>query len=560
MRNFTTTLAIVAVTLSLVAVDRARAEPPPTANCSTPRAAALSFLSANSGSTDENSRQACLDFRGAGVAQGERASVTRELKAVLDARGLYVDVDALPDTAEVDMTHVVLHQGLPEVWLARVGERWLISAESVGRIHALYAETFTIDIGSYVERLPRWARDVRVFGVAAWQLVGLVLLLLVGLAARKLGTRLIARWLSLFLARRGDQAEPATLESAASPVGIIIASAVMFELLPSLGFGVRLNQVLGVSVRLVATVAAVLVLYRLVDLVSEVFVRRAAQTETLLDDQLVPLIRKSVKVFVACLGGIFVLQNFDVDVGSLLAGVSLGGLAFTLAARDTVANLFGSVSIFADAPFQVGDWVVIDGKEGVVLEVGMRSTRIRTFYSSVISIPNSVVAAAAIDNYGLREYRRQVTTLGLTYDTPPVKVQAFVEGIRAILRANAKVRKDAYEVHFRDFGASALEILVYFFVKTDTWNDELSQRHSVLLEIMRLAADLGVSFAFPTQTLHLETTRPPAAATPGRVLTTNDLVAAVASYGPGGNRAQPEAALLTHGYLPGEPALATPRS
>jgi MscS family membrane protein len=254
---------------------------------------------------------------------------------------------------------------------------------------------------------------------------------------------------------------------------------------------------------------------------------------------------------VVCVGVIFVLQNMDVDVGSLLAGASLGGLAFTLAARDTVANLFGSISIFADHPFQVGDWVVIDGHEGVVEEVGMRSTRIRTFYSSVVTIPNSVVANTAVDNYGMRQYRRCMVTLGVTYDTTPELMRAFVEGIRAILRANPKVRKDAYEVCFRNFNASGLEILVYFFFDTDTWSDELAQRQNVFLEVLRLAEQLGVRFAFPTQTLHIESQSTREPRTPTRQLDEATLAQVVRSFGPGGSASRPEPTHLTDGYLPG---------
>ncbi len=246
------------------------------------------------------------------------------------------------------------------------------------------------------------------------------------------------------------------------------------------------------------------------------------------------------------------LQNLDVDVGSLLAGVSLGGLAFTLAARDTVANLFGSISIFADQPFQVGDWVLIDGHEGVVEEVGMRSTRIRTFYDSVIAIPNSVVANAAVDNYGQRRYRRCLVTLGLTYDTHPEQMQAFVEGVRAILKANPKVRQDSYEVHFKDFGNSALEVMLYFFFKVESFSDEMAQRQNVFLEVMRLADAIGVSFAFPTQTLHLET-RAKETEIPGHPNPSKDELAQLAAaFGPGGERSQPDSGSLTGGFLPGD--------
>jgi MscS family membrane protein len=355
-----------------------------------------------------------------------------------------------------------------------------------------------------LSELPPFMTEPAAFGVAPWQVLGLLIVLLLGVLVRVTASKLLTNRVASVLARRGDRADTDKLVSVAQPIGTILLCLVVWNLLPSLAFGVRVHQVFAVALRLVATSAAVLVVYRMVDLVSDIFQRRAAKTDTKLDDQLIPLIRKCLKVFVACVGFIFVLQNLDVDVGSLLAGASLGGLAFTLAARDTVANLFGSISIFADSPFQVGDYVAIDGKEGIVIEVGMRSTRIRTFYESVLAIPNSVIANAVVDNYSLRRIRRQWSTLRVTYDTPPEKLEAFVDGIRAVLRETPSVTEDGNEVHFKEFGQSAFELILYFFLKVDSWSAELTERQAIYLKILGLAHELDVSFALPAQTVHLE--------------------------------------------------------
>ncbi|MBC7172502.1 MAG: mechanosensitive ion channel family protein, partial [Polyangiaceae bacterium] len=500
-----------------------------------PRAAVMSWLGAPV-AEDAPRVMPCLDFEGAGIRPSRHAELAHKLKQVFDARGLWVDVDALPDSAEVEGNHVWVHRGLPEIWLTSKDGAWVVSAESVSQIDALHAETFQLDLRRYVDQLPAFMRDTSILGVAPWQVTGLAAIVLLALFARWLTTKIISVRVAAMLARRGDRAEGSTLAKAADPIGAMLAAFLVYHFLPALELGVRVNQTIVVALRLIATTAGVLVVYRLVDVMSEVLAARAAKTESVLDDQLVPLVRKSVKVIVACVGVIFVLQNLDVDVGSLLAGASLGGLAFTLAARDTVANLFGSVSIFTDRPFQVGDWVVIDGKEGTVLEVGMRSTRIRTSYESVISIPNSVVAVASVDNYGTRTYRRQSFTLDIPYGTPPERVQAFVDGIRAILRSNPKIREEIREVHFRNFGASALEVFVCFFFRVGSWSEELTQRHSVLLDIMRLADDVGVSFAFPTQTLHIESLAAAAPPAPRPERKLEELTAAVHALGSGRDR------------------------
>jgi MscS family membrane protein len=221
-------------------------------------------------------------------------------------------------------------------------------------------------------------------------------------------------------------------------------------------------------------------------------------------------------------------------------------LAIGLAARDTLANFFGSVSIFVDSPFRIGDWINVEGTDGTVEEVGFRSTRMRTFYNSVVIIPNAKLADAKIDNYGMRQFRRCFCTLGLTYDTTPEQMQAFVEGCRAIVLSNPMTRKDVYEVAMSGFGNSSLDVMLYFFFECPTWTDELRERHNVFLEIMRLARDLGVSFAFPTQSLHLES-MPALPASLDTAPEATSLRAIVEAYGPGGDRARPDGPTITDG-------------
>jgi small-conductance mechanosensitive channel len=242
-------------------------------------------------------------------------------------------------------------------------------------------------------------------------------------------------------------------------------------------------------------------------------------------------------LFVTVVGILFVLQNLDVNVSSLIAGLGLGGLAIALAAQDTVRNLLGGVTIFADKPFEVGDWVVVDGIEGTVETVGFRSTKVRTFYNSLVSVPNGNLMDAGIDNMGQRRWRRYKTTLGIGYHTKPDQMQAFVEGLRAIIRANPGMRQDYYMVEFHGFGSISLDVLVYCFIDAPDWNEELRTRHVFNLDIMRLAERLHVDFAFPTQTVHV-------AEMPGQPPSLPDipdreqLREIVDSFGPGGRSGQ----------------------
>ncbi|MDE0470802.1 MAG: mechanosensitive ion channel family protein, partial [Ekhidna sp.] len=241
-----------------------------------------------------------------------------------------------------------------------------------------------------------------------------------------------------------------------------------------------------------------------INIVSIYLAKAARKTDSSLDDQLVPLLRKTLKAFVITIGTLFVLDNLNIPILPLLTGLSIGGLAFALAAQDTLKNFFGSIMIFIDKPFQVGDWITSGDVDGTVEEVGFRSSRIRTFRNSIIYVPNSKLADNVIDNHGLRSYRRFYTQLTITYDTPPELIEIFVKGLRKIVDEHPVTWKENYHIYFNDMASFSLNIMFYIFFSVPTWGEELRARHEVLMSIVKLAKELGVNFAFPTQTLHVE--------------------------------------------------------
>jgi len=447
-------------------------------DCTTPRKALDTWLS--NFQKDHNFPKlgsACFDWSGAGTPPKDRDRLALQLKKVLDARGLWVEMDDIPDDpAHAEKKVVPFPHSFDQFYLVKKRDKWLISGASITATPALYEETFALNVEGLLSRLPDSMSFLRdgIAGFAYWQMLGALICLALALGVRSIVTWVVTSWGVRVLDRLKFKAGSKQVQKAARPIGTLAMAGVLWYLLPTLALTAGVMMVLVISLRVLSALAAVMVFYRIVDVVSDVFERRAELTESKLDDQFVPLVRKAVKVLVALIGFIFVLQNMDVDVGSLLAGASLGGLAFSLAARDTLANLFGGVSIFADRPFQIGDWVTIGGTaEGVVTEVGMHTTRIRTFYDSLITVPNAKIADSIVDNYGERTYRRVFTTLGVQYDTTPEQLHAFCDGIRAILQTNEAVRKDAYEIHFSGFGPSSLDVMVYFFVKVETWSEEL---------------------------------------------------------------------------------------
>ena len=529
----------------------AQAPDSPEKRCATPRKAIYTLVYFLSGDRNSPARAAaCIDPQGMEHPAVEAPQLASRLKKLLDTRGLEVVFESVPNKPDYEndageSVWDLFPAELGGVRLERVGERWVFPRATHARISELYRETFPMGMDDMVEAMPDWLRS-GFLGVELWQILGILLLVLVAVILQRVILIIFGNYLRRLAARlKVDWIEQA-VDRSGKPLGGLAISAVFAVGLPLLQFSVRFNHVAGIATRVLAAFSAVWLAFRLIDVLSDVMAARAEKTETKLDDQLVPLARKTFKIFLAVIGGIFILQNLNVDVGSLIAGLGLGGLAFALAAKDTVANFFGSLMIFVDKPFQIGDWVVIGSDvEGTVEEVGFRTSRVRTFYNSVITVPNARIADSPVDNLGIRQYRRYKTTLGLAYDTPPEKVQAFCEGVRAVIQASPGMRQDYYLVEFQDYGDSSLQILLYCFMVAENWSDELRTRTNLNLEILRLAEALDVEFAFPTQTLHIHRL-PDSETSPLPPLP--DLAAVVRSFGPGGERARPSGVDLAETY------------
>ena len=347
-----------------------------------------------------------------------------------------------------------------------------------------------------------------------WQWIGLALIILLGMALDLLVRGVISVIATRLITRQGGETSPETLRKTVRPFGLLAAAALWLFLLPALGLHETALQILLAAVKFFITLAGVWSAYRVADLLSEFFSSKAAKTETKVDDLLIPLLRKTAKIFITAFGLIYIADSMDIQIAPLLAGLGIGGIGFAFAARDTLENFFGSVTVIIDRPFQIGDWVQIGETEGTVEDLGFRSTRIRTFYNSLVTIPNGNLVRAVVDNFGRRKYRRWKTHLALTYDTPPAKIEAFCEGIRELIRRHPFTRKDYYHVWLHQFGPSSLDVLVYMFHEAPDWQTELRERHRLMLDIIRLADRLGVQFAFPTQTLHMYKESHEAAHTP----------------------------------------------
>lgn len=444
----------------------------------------------------------------------DAAGAARDLFFVLDRTGL-ADAERLPSADDVEgRSSAALETPVGPVVVTRSDGVWGVARLTVEDLRGMAVRLETdppqvLDV-SLRPLLPLALRR-RAFLMEHWQWLGLLLLGALAFALDRIVIYVARNVVAATLRRQTWLTEAADAAHHASrPVGLIAVAGLLWLVaplleLPRVGFDVH-AVFAEVLPEILVWVGVILVSYRLVDVLAARMAESASRTESRLDDQLVPLLRKTLKLLVTAAGILFVLDNLNVEIASLLAGIGLAGMAIALAAKDTLANLFGSVTVFLDRPFHVGDWVLVNDVEGTVEEVGFRSTRVRTFYNSLISVPNAQLVDTAIDNMGRREFRRFKTFVSVTYDTPAQKIEAFCSGIRGIVLAHDDMRHDYYEVYLNRFGPASLDILVYVFFRVPDWDAELRARQNFMLEILRLAEELGVEFAFPTQTLHVGST------------------------------------------------------
>jgi MscS family membrane protein len=490
---------------------------PPT--LSSARGTMTTFLEAfyAEGGPDLNTAASCLDLSGlpASIRMSRGRELAAELKDVLDRTQL-INVDAISDDP-MGTTWTLPITGGQQIVLDRGDDgRWLFTAATLEDLDETSVAVETQEIVEGVEKTvdtlsaSQWMRSHapsslrgRALSLEGWQWIGLLVLVLVGAAVARLTVAILQGPLMSALRRWAREVDPDLVRRSLKPLGSLAMVLVWWLGILFLGLPLAFLRWFAILVEVVLIVTAALTAHRLVKVVTDVMEKRAQKTVSRYDDLLVPLIRSSLIVAVWIVAIIFLAETFQRDLTGLFAGLGIGGLAFALAAQDTLGNLFGSLTVLLDRPFQVGDWVVVGSTEGTVEEVGFRSTRIRTFYNSRITLPNSKLTSAAIDNYGERQYRRWSTRLGIAYDTPPEKIDAFCEGIKELILHHPHTRKDYFHVALNEFGASALEIMLYVFFVTPDWGDELKERHRLAVDIIRLARELGVEFAFPTQTLYM---------------------------------------------------------
>lgn len=357
--------------------------------------------------------------------------------------------------------------------------------------------------------LPQFIVDFLNVPIAGFRMQELVIsfgLILLTLTLRRILTRFLFERLRRLAAKTRIEYDDRILAALEKPGEWLLISVGLFLAMSALSIGPEWNGILVTIFRGVTMLLIFWGLLRVVDIMVDALshvlgdgdVSSAARGFT-------PLIKKSLRIFLIIVAVVMVIDNLGYDIGGILATLGVGGVAFAIAAKDSIANLYGSLALALDRPFKVGDWIQVGNDvDGDVEEIGLRSTKVRTWPKTVISIPNAVLANEKINNWSRMPKRRVKQVVGVTYDTSPDTMEAIVEAIRQLLREDEGVHQDFILVNWTDFGESSLDILVYYFTSTTKWLEHMDIRQRINLKIARAVAKHGSSIAFPTRTLHLQ--------------------------------------------------------
>lgn len=338
---------------------------------------------------------------------------------------------------------------------------------------------------------------------------------LVGLLFKKLISKYLSHLLFKIVGKKGAEVGVDKFDALLTkPIGFFIMLSIIYlgsshinypevwNLAPENEVGLKMLINKGFS--LIYVYSIFWIFLKVIDFIGLILNKRAEATENKMDDQLIPFIVEIAKIITYIFALVIVMGNvFEVDITALAAGLGIGGIALAMASKESLENLLGSFTIFFDQPFTVGDTVTVGTVTGTVEKVGFRSTRIRTFDKSLVTVPNKKMIDAELDNLGMRPVRRVKFNIGLTYETAPEQIKAIVTDIQAMINQHPKTNQEG-KVRFQEFGSSSLDILVMYFVDSPKWNDLIDVKEDVNYKIMEIVKKHKSDFAFPSTTVYLQ--------------------------------------------------------
>ena len=464
------------------------------------------------------------------------AEIAAKLYAILSFKELALS--KVPSSSSLGAVEILAIDG-SSVTLERIGPNWKFSRATVADVPAIFRKVEAnlskkelrqlsdsvgpwLTISTYVPESLKGAH----FFLEDWQwLAGALAILL--LAALHFTVVRIAQWfVAKFILRRVGTLHGQALVKMKRPIFVIVLATAIELFVGTIDLPVNVYSQLLTWISTIRVIAVVFLAIRIIDMTGDGMRQTSRASSTTVDELLFPLVQKALWLFAIAVGIVQVLTIHGVNVSGLVAGLGLGGLAFALAAKDTVENVFGSAAILVDRPFKVGDNIVVGGVTGTVEKVGLRTTRLRTADNSLVSMPNSKVIASHVDNLGARSYLRTRFLLPFPFGTPSASLVALSEAIRELLRSHPAVKQDAIAVYVNEVTTSGVGVLVQYFLDVKDWPTEQERKEEIFIAILLLCETLGVRPTSPEQTLHLVSTPRHAPEPPGMVSTEAAVTAA----------------------------------
>jgi MscS family membrane protein len=479
----------------------------------TPRRAVQGFLQAVRAHHYERAA-GYLDLRRVPASEAETRGpqLARHLKIVLDQK-LPIDADRLSDSPaghledglppDIEEVGRLETPGMPvHLRLQRVPREdgvgiWKISAASVTAIPDLYAR---YGYGWLGEVLPSVLLEIEFLDTQLWQWLALPIFVGLGyglgLLVTILGFRLLRRW----------QRESASVlrTFVAGPVRLLTIVLFLSLARRPLQLSVTVSRSLDVLEQILLIIAITWTILRLVESCEAIVRSQALRRDKTTWLPLLPVVRKTLQIFIVTFAGVAALHSFGVNVITLLAGLGVGGLAVALAAQKTLENFIGGITLYADQPVRVGEFCRFGATVGTVEEVGLRSTRVRTLDRTVVTIPNSEFSNLQIENFARRDRIWYHPTVRLRYDTTPDQMRYVLVEVHRLLYAHPKVDSASARIRFVGFGTSSLDLEVFSYVTATDYGEYLEVAEDLNLRIMDIVAAAGTNFAVPSQTTYIE--------------------------------------------------------
>ncbi|MGV3755414.1 MAG: mechanosensitive ion channel family protein [Verrucomicrobiota bacterium] len=345
-------------------------------------------------------------------------------------------------------------------------------------------------------------RDTIVFSNPLWKYCSSLIYIFLAFYISKMLDYLVGVFLKQWAKKTTTQFDDLLLELVHGPVKVVSFVIFLHVGLSVFDWPDIIEKFLSKGLLIVVAVSLTYMIMKLVDLFMGYWRERAKHEEDrAFDDQLYPIVRKSLKAFICVVSVLVTSQNLGINITAAIASLSIGGLAIGLAAQDTLANLFGAVAVFLDKPFRIGDRIQLDAVDGTVETIGLRSTRVRNLDGFLVTIPNKTMGNATITNVTRRPTIKTTMFIGVTYDTPHAKLQRAVDILKEVYSKHEKTQD--LLVSFNRFGASSLDIQVVHWWNDTEHRDYLTGMHVMNLEVKRRFDEEQIEFAFPTQTVYL---------------------------------------------------------